>query len=550
MNTKELSKADKISEIFTCAREPIYFINEYTKIQHPVRGLIPFKTYDYQNDVIQAFLEHRFNIVLKARQLGFTTATAAFIAWFILFHKDKNVLIVSTKQEVAKTTIRIIRTILRSIPRNIMLCQIRVDNKTSIELSNGSRVKAITTASDAGRSEAASLLFIDEAAHIDKMDELWTGIGPTISTGGRAIIESTPNGTANLFYRLYKQAQNNENTFNCRFGTYTNPNGSETYNDRFMWWVHPEHNQDWFHEETKGKTRRATAQEYECNFNSSGDTFLPTETIHAVENNIKEPIERTYDDRNLWIWKNPEHCAIYIISADVSSGLAEDFTAFHVLRVDGKLEQVAEYRGKLPPDMLGLLLIRVSERYNNATIAPENNSGWAGQTILKITEVNYRFLYWSARNKDEFIDIYNTAGSSNAVPGYSVTPTNRIQMLSKMEQYVRNEDIVIHSSRLVDEFREFMWNNGRPQAARSAHDDLVMALAGGIWIRDLSFISAYRNADTAKALIAGMSTSNTPVTQFNSFNQSQPSQMEQLGMKNNVIQNSTADLYKWLITSG
>lgn len=518
MLTQPKTKKDLIDEIIKCGRDPIYFIDSYAKIQHPTRGLVPFKTFGYQHDTLNAFVNHRFNIVLKARQLGFTTVTAAFIAWFILFRKDRNVLIVSTKSEVAKNTIRIIRTILSHLPKQMMLCKIDIDNRLSVELTNGSRVKAITTSADAGRSESPSLLFIDEAAHIDKMEELWTGLFPVVSAGGRIIASSTPNGTSNWFYRTYKQAQNFENTFNCRYGVYVNPSDpTEQYNDRFMWWVHPEHDERWFEEQTANDTLASIAQEHLCAFNASGDTFLPGHVISNMERLCREPIDRQYNDNNLWIWDYPRPNAQYIIACDVSSGFAKDFSAFHVLRIDAHLEQVAEYKGKITPDILGELLLSVAKKYNNATIAPENNSGWSGQTIQKLTEANYPHLYWMTR-KNNVIDAYSATSSGTTFPGYSITSSNRIQMLSKMEQYIRKEDIKIYSSRLVDEFREFIWFNQRPQAARSANDDLIMSLAGAIWIRDESFACGYKQADMTKALIDATGFSQNQVKDHTTFN--------------------------------
>jgi len=122
--------------------------------------------------------------LLKHVSYGITTVTAGFVAWYILFQRDKNVLIVATKQETAKNMIRVIKNIFRYIPKWILdLGKITVDNRNSLELANGSRVKAVTTSADAGRSEAVSFLVIDEAAHVQNLEEIWTGVSPTISTG-------------------------------------------------------------------------------------------------------------------------------------------------------------------------------------------------------------------------------------------------------------------------------------------------------------------------------------------------------------------------------
>ncbi len=228
-----------------------------------------------------------------------------------------------------------------------------VDNRNSIEFKNGSRVKAITTSADAGRSEAVSLLVVDEAAHIESFDEIWTGISPTISTGGSVILMSSPKGTGNKFYELFEGAQAQENGFYCNFGTYTNPNDpTETYTDRFMWWVHPEHDEAWFAAESRDKSPRDIAQEFLCAFNSTGDTFIYHEDISKLERQIIPPREIYTYDRNVWIWDTPAKNGTYLMACDVSRGDAADYSAFHVLRIDvHPLEQVCEYKGKIKPDL-------------------------------------------------------------------------------------------------------------------------------------------------------------------------------------------------------
>jgi len=524
-----LSKKAAIQEIIKCGKDPLYFINSYAKIQHPLRGLIPFKTYDYQNDVIEAYLDNRFNIVLKARQLGLTTITAAYVAWFILLHRDKNVLIVATKQDTAKNMIRTIRNIFKYLPKWIKdVAPMTVDNRHSIELDNGSRVKAVATSTDVGRSEAVSFLVVDEAAHIEKFEEIWVGLWPTLSTGGSAALLSTPNGTGNFFHKCFVQASNNENNFNCKLGNYVNPEDpSESYSDRLMWWVHPDHDSAWFEKETKGKSPREIAQEYLCNFNASGDTFLDPDTLQKLFRRIEEPKEFFHANRDVWIWQRPERTGTYLISCDVARGDASDFSAFHVIRIDrAPLEQVAEYKGKLRPDYLGLLLMQVSSLYNNATIAPENNSGWSGQTILKMEEAQFPHIYYSKRTrpktKDNWgVDPYYAQTRNDYLAGYTVTSANRVPMLAKLEQYVRMDDVILRSVRLAEEFRTFIVKETdrgeRPEAQRGSHDDLVMALAGGLWVREEAFMYTYRSDTMTEAMLAGMSTSRTPTSTYSDF---------------------------------
>ena len=519
----KLTKKDTIKEIIKCGKDPEFFINEYAKIQHPTLGLLPFKLYPYQSDIVKAFTANRKNIILKARQLGVTTVTAAYMAWFLLFHRDKNVLIVATKQETSKNMIRIIRNIYKYLPKWMMdIGKIKVDNRHSIEMENGCRVKAVTTTEDVGRSEAVSWLVVDEVAFIKNFEEIWTGISPTIAEGGRVSLFSTPNGISNFFHDCYVKAQNNENGFNCRYGTYTNPNDpSESYDDRFPWWVHPNHDLTWFTRETQDKSPRETAQEFLCNFLSSGETFIAPEDIAALQKRVRSPAEMFHLDRSVWIWEHPNKIGSYIIGCDVSRGDAQDYSAFHVLRIDcSPLMQVAEYKGKIRPDQLGILLMAVSQYYNNAIIAPENNSGWSGQAIMKIEEAGYPFLYYSRKRKlkekeSAMVDPYYAALRNDFLPGYAVTSANRIQMLAKMEQYIRSGEIVINSPRTLAEFKDFIVTDAnRPEAIRGRSDDLIMALAGTLWVREEAFLHTYRSDELTKALLNSISISSNKSTTY------------------------------------
>jgi hypothetical protein len=182
---------------------------------------------------------------------------------------------------------------------------------------------------------------------------------------------------------------------------------------------------------------------HNCSFNASGDTFIFSEDINRIERECLEPIEQYAHERNVWIWEKPQRVGVYLIAADVSSGDAADYSAFHVLRLDTyPIEQVCEYKGKIRPDQLGILLMSVSKLYNNAIIAPENNSGWSGQTILKIEEAQYPYLFFSRRRKSKEkdtapVDPYYAMNRNDFLPGYSVTSGNRTLMLAKLEQYLR-----------------------------------------------------------------------------------------------------------------
>ena len=177
----------------------------------------------------------------------------------MLFHKEKNIVVLATKFSTAANLVKKVKSMMKSLPDWMKVAQISVDNRTSFELSNGSIIKAVPTSEDAGRSEALSLLVVDEAAHIEKMTEIWTAVYSTLATGGRCIALSTPKGTGNWFHKTYTQAVDGENEFNPI---------------ELMWDVHPERDAEWFERETKNMSKRQIAQELLCNFNTSGDTVI------------------------------------------------------------------------------------------------------------------------------------------------------------------------------------------------------------------------------------------------------------------------------------
>jgi hypothetical protein len=166
----QLSKKEMMKEILQCGKDPVYFLNNYARITHPIHGSIPFRTFDFQTDLLKDFNDYRYNIILKARQLGISTICAGYISWLLLFHRDKNVLVMATKFGTATNLVKKVKQIIKSTPEFLRISHITVDNKSSFELSNGSQIKATSTSSDAGRSEALSLLVLDEAAHIDDLD--------------------------------------------------------------------------------------------------------------------------------------------------------------------------------------------------------------------------------------------------------------------------------------------------------------------------------------------------------------------------------------------
>jgi hypothetical protein len=482
-----VNKSRQVKEIIRCGKEPVYFFNKYTKIQHPVRGLISFDTYAFQDDCVQDFIDHRFNIIVKSRQLGLSTLTAAYAVWLAIFQKDKNILVIATKLSVAQNFIKKVKTILRNLPKWLVLPAVVTNNKQLLEFSHGSSIKAIPTSEDAGRSEALSLLIVDEAAFVRNFDELWMGLYPTISTGGRVVILSTPNGVGGQYHELFTNAEAGLNEFNAI---------------RLPWDVHPERDEEWFEKETRNFSARKVAQEYLCDFASSGETFLTDEDLKYLQTQIKSPVDRGGRDMNVWIWKYPLSDHSYILSADVARGDSKDYSSFHIIDVD-EGEVVAEYKGKIPPDDFAVLINEYGLRYNKAIVCPENNSyGFA--TIIKLKDLNYPTLYYR-RRKSVLIGDYIPPGNTE-IAGFTTSGKTRNMILTKLEEVIRNKQIKIYSSRFYEEMKTFIWKGNKAQAMRGNYnDDLVMSLAIGLWLYDSSSDHSRNSAALNEAMLKGMS---------------------------------------------
>jgi hypothetical protein len=485
------SKQETMAEIIRCGKDPVYFCNQYAKISHPMRGLIPFDMYRFQEDALYSFRDERFNIILKARQLGISTTVAAYVCWMMLFHRDKNVLVVATKLQTATNLVKKIKALHRHLPSWLKIADISIDNRTSFELSNGSQVKASSTSGDAGRSEALSLLVVDEAAFVDGMDELWAGLYPTLSTGGRCIALSTPNGVGNWFHKTYTEAQEQKNDF---------------YTIRLPWGVHPERDQNWFKKETRNMSRREIAQELECNFNASGETVIHGDDLKNILDCVTEPRHKTGFDRNYWIWQEPDPSLSYLLVADVARGDGSDYSVAHVFETQS-MAQVAEYQGKITPDRFAPLLASIGSEYNNALLVIENNSLGIG-VLTRLQDIEYKNLYFSVKSTHEYVDEL-TAEAIGGIAGFTMSMKTRPLVIAKFEEFVRNKLITINSMRLGNEIKTFVWHNGRPQAMRSYNDDLVIAACIACWVRDTALTVNKREVEYRKALLTGISVSQT-----------------------------------------
>ena len=494
-------------EYLKCASDPIHFMKKYCFIQHPQRGRIQFALFPFQEKVLKLFQDNPYSIVLKARQLGISTLVAGFSLWLMIFHKDKNILCIATKQETAKNMVTKVKFMYENLPSWLKV-DASENNKLNLRLKNGSQIKATSAASDAGRSEAVSLLLIDEAAFIENIGEIWASAQQTLATGGGCIALSTPYGTGNWFHQTWVRAENKENDF---------------LPIRLPWFVHPERDEVWRkrQDELLGDPRMA-AQECDCDFSTSGDVVFYPEYMEFYEKTyIKEPLERRGTDRNLWVWEPCDYSRDYMVIADVARGDGKDYSAFHIIDIESNV-QVAEYRGQLGTKEYGHLLVGIATEYNNALLVPENASiGWS--TIQTIIDRGYDNLYYSPKSgevrADSYFDRY--MDTSKMVPGFTMSSRTRPMVISKFQESISDKGVTFYSKRLLEEMRTFIWRNGRPEAQQGYNDDLVMSFAIGQYMRDTAFKFKQHGVDLTKSMLNSIAKNNSSYTGVYKFNKDQ-----------------------------
>ena len=479
-------------EYIKCAQDPAHFMKKYCYIQNPVRGRVIFNLYPFQGKVLNLWKDNPYSIVLKSRQLGISTLAAGYSLWLMLFHKDKNVLCLATKTDTAKNMVTKVKFMFDNLPSWLKGPKPLEDNKLSLRLPNGSQIKAVSAAGDSGRSEAVSLLLIDEAAFIEQIGEIWASAQQTLATGGGAIVLSTPYGTGNWFHQTWVKAEAQENDF---------------LPIKLPWFVHPERDEAWRkkQDELLGDPRLA-AQECDCDFSTSGDVvYFPEHIEYMLTSTAIDPMDRRGVDKNLWVWEAPDYTRNYMVVADVARGDSKDYSAFHIFDLETNT-QVAEYKGHMPPKEFGYFLTAIAMEYNEALLVVENaNIGWAA--LDAIQERGYRNLYYSPKSEASISDSYFSQyeDHSKMVPGFTMSLRTRPLVINKGREYIGDRSVTVRSKRLIEEMKVFVWKNGRAEAQSGYNDDLVMSFSTAMYLRDTALKNKQQGIELTKATLNNIS---------------------------------------------
>jgi hypothetical protein len=283
-NQQETYTANAIQDFAKCLDPDtgyLYFLKNYFYIQHPVKGKLLFEPFEYQVRLLESYHNFRFNINMLPRQTGKTTCAAGYLLWYAMFNPDQTILIAAHKYAGSQEIMQRIRYAYELCPNHIRAGAINY-NKGTIEFDNGSRIVSQTTTGNTGRGMAISLLYADEFAFVPPniADEFWTSISPTLATGGKAIITSTPNSDEDTFATIWKQASD-------RFDEYGNEttvgkNGFHSFTAH--WNEHPDRDETWAATEMGRIGEERFRREYGC---CAHDTIITLQNTDGKEFEIK-----------------------------------------------------------------------------------------------------------------------------------------------------------------------------------------------------------------------------------------------------------------------
>ena len=481
---REVFSEQEIEEFARCADPvtgPMYFMSNFFHIQHPTRGKMLYRPFDYQQRLIHTYHSYRNSISLMPRQTGKSTSAAGYLLWYAMFVPDSTILIAAHKYTGAQEIMQRIRYAYELCPNHIR-AGCTSYNKGSLEFENGSRIVSQTTTETTGRGMSISLLYADEFAFVRPTiaREFWTSISPTLATGGKCIITSTPNSDEDQFAFLWKGANKCVDEYGN--STELGINGFKAF--RSYWNEHPDRDQAWADEQRAQLGEDRFRREMQCEFIIVDETLIAPTTLIELEG--QEPIRKTGQVR----WYKPiRPDTIYAVALDPSLGTGGDYAAIQVFDAN-TTEQVAEWQHNrtVIPQQIRIMADIVSE-INTVVKNPENiyysveNNTIGEAALISIAE------YGEERIQGYFLSDNSVTGQRRWRKGFNTTPKSKLTACNKLKILLESRRMKVYSRGLISELKTFVSHGVSYAAKPGEHDDLVMSSI--LVIRMLMMLQTY-----------------------------------------------------------
>jgi len=492
-----------IIEAARCEADPIYFIENYCRIVSLDDGIIPFKLFQYQKDMIKMYAESRFSLTLTARQMGKTAAMAAFILWFAIFHPTKTIAVLANKGDQAQEIMDRIRMAFEYLPF-FLQHGVKVYNKRRIEFDNGSVIFSAATSASGIRGRSVDLCYIDEAAFIENDLTFYESTYPVITSGkeSRVIMTTTPRGARGMFYMLWRDSMAGRN-FYTRL--------------EVIWDKHPKRDEKWKEETIANIGYSRFAQEFACKFQGSSGTLIPTEVLERMQ--WLNPVE---EDESLKVYLRHNHKYVeeedeegithlvpkpisegepprrYIAIADPAAGLGQDYSVCTVLDVTEYPYRIAaKYRNNdISPLLFPHTILNICMSYGNCPVLVEANNDVGGQvTYILYYELEYENTILTS-NSERAIGGLREGGKGNAaLPGVRTTKKVKSIGCSNLKTILENEYLIIEDQETIEELGTFIAKGASYEADEECHDDTVMPLVLFSWFIKTELYNEYCGSD-------------------------------------------------------
>jgi hypothetical protein len=461
----------ELAELSACADPvtgPEYFLSNFFHIQHPVRGKILYQPYRYQSKLIDTFHRFRYSICLLPRQSGKSVSAAGYLLWYAMFVPDSTILVAAHKYLGAQEIMQRIRFAYEACPDHIR-AGVTSYNKGSIEFENGSRIVSQTTTENTGRGMSISLLYLDEFAFVRNTiaREFWTSIVPTLSTGGKAIITSTPNSDEDQFWEIWQSANRTHDEFGNP--TEVGANGFRAF--RSYWQEHPDRDQKWADEQRAKLGDQRFEREIECNPVIFDETLIDAMKLRQLKH--QDPV---FKQGHIRWFRRPQAGRTYTVALDPSLGTGGDPAAIQVFELPS-LVQVAEWRHNRTEIRAQVGLIKLINDFiyectndeNSIYYSVENNT--VGEAaLMAITDLGEEHI------RGTFLSEPKRPGQSRRYRrGFNTTATSKSLACAKLKNLVEKDRLTVHSQALISELKTFVCTASSFAAKPGETDDLVMS---------------------------------------------------------------------------
>ena len=476
--TKKAHQKEKFSQVhieeLSKCMDPtdgyLYFARNFFFIQHPVKGKVLFEPFDYQVNLLSSYHDFRFNVNMLPRQSGKTTTAAGYLLWYAMFHSDQTILIAAHKYTGAQEIMQRIRYGYELCPDHIR-AGVTNYNKGSMEFENGSRIVAQTTTGNTGRGMSISLLYCDEFAFVQPniATDFWTSISPTLATGGRAIITSTPNSDEDTFALIWKESQNKFD----EHGNETAEGINGFHGFTAAWDEHPDRDEEWKKAELGRIGEERFRREYGCEFLVFDETLINSLKLSSLEG--KNPIENMGQVR--W-YKKLDPTMTYTICLDPAMGTGGDYAAIEIFEVPS-YKQAGEWRHNTTPISGQIRILKeicdyIQDQTKNRTASNiywsvENNSiGEAALIVIQdIGEENIPGLFVSEPMRKGHVRKFRK--------GFNTTHGTKISACAKLKSMVETDMMEVNSKALISEMKGYVASGSSFKAKPGETDDLISA---------------------------------------------------------------------------